>query len=458
MIKSCLTGTAIRMSPSSYLTAEDCWLKWWFNKVAGHITATTPRQQLGIDVHTVLEHYSETGEAPDESTLVGRIAASGLAYLPEPKTYHAEYEVHTTCGPIPFKGIVDAYSGTHVLDHKTTSSLRWALNSCQLAHAPQPLAYIASLQKVGKMPEADTYDVSFVYYLTTGIPMAQRVDAVVSHEDVLENWKEMEEAAKKMMILAGHSDPLTVPYNVGACKKYGGCDFKDFCPRNPNNEHRMELTMNDQQQRLQAFMRGDEPKISPDDATPSPTPTDQQLADALEFATNASAVNGKLDDKVLLAIIKRFQLPETEVAWLKTALAASVQEGKALIEIIPDEEAKAPAKKPRKKRAKKTPVVYVYVDCMPDEGVDTTLDKLAYPFEQEVTTESAKYNDGDAVGHYAAIAYGKGKAEVLARISAHLIGGVDFETIFVSSRHTLAGNVISLLSNLPNSKVRRGVR
>ena len=70
--------------------------------------------------------------------------------------------------------------------------------------------------------------------------------------------------------------------------------------------------MNEQQQRLQAFMKGEEPKISPDDATPSPTPTDQQPSDALEVATNASAVNGQLEQKVLLAITKRVQLRETQ--------------------------------------------------------------------------------------------------------------------------------------------------
>ena len=188
MITSILTGDAIRISPSSYGTFTDCPLKWWLTKVAGHPTPTSPSQQLGTDVHTDLEIYLRDGIEPDESTHVGRIATAGLPYLPEPKTYAVELVVETTCGPLPFKGIVDAWKDDHIIDHKTTKDFKWAMDSYQLAHSPQPLAYVAGLVKTGKIKKSDTYKVSFVYYRTTGIAMAQEVVAEVTHEAVLKNW------------------------------------------------------------------------------------------------------------------------------------------------------------------------------------------------------------------------------------------------------------------------------
>ena len=308
------------MSPSSYGTFVDCPLKWWTNKVAGVPTPTSPSQQLGTDVHTDLEIYLRDGIKPDETTPVGRIATAGLPYLPEPKTYAVELVVETTCGPLPFKGIVDAWKDDHIIDHKTTKDFRWAMSSFQLAHSPQPLSYIAALIKIGKIAEKENYRVSFVYYRTTGMAFASLVDAKPSHKDVMRNWAEMESAAQSMAVYARQKNPAKIPANTNSCKKYGGCPFKDTCPKlntKPNNE----ANMNEQQLKLQAFLSGKEVAISPPDSPPTKTPTDEQRKDALDFARAARENTGKeLDNKTLLAITKRFQLPESESVWLQGEL------------------------------------------------------------------------------------------------------------------------------------------
>ena len=452
-VTSTLTGDPVRISPSSYNTFVDCNLKWWFNKIAGFPTPTTKSQQLGTDVHSVLEAYLNEGTEPDESTKEGKIASSGIEYLPKPGTYVIEEGVDLQCGTLPFKGYVDAYSYSgHVLDHKTTKDFKWAMDSYQLPHAPQPLAYVAGLVKTGKIKQSDTYKVSFVYYRTTGIAMAQEVVAEVTHEAVLKNWEEMEVAAQTMLELSSQTDPQYVNYNVSTCSKYGKCPFSDICPRNPNNQ---QLTYNmennimqnlSQKDRLAAFLNGEEPQVSPPDAAPTDTPTDAQREEALAFAEAAKDNAGALSKETLVSILRRFQLPKTELPWLKEQLEAKAEKKKE-----PAKKKKA-APKAKKTAEKAVKTIYVYVDCMPDTGVDTTLEKLAYPLEQEVAAESN-------VPYYGLIGFGKGKDGVATKLAVKLIKeGANFNSIFVSLRHPVSAQAIALLSNLPNAKVIRGVR
>ena len=409
-VTSTLTGESVRISPSSYNTFVDCNLKWWFNKIAGFPTPTTKSQQLGTDVHSVLEAYLREGTPPDESTKEGKIASSGIEYLPKPGTYVIEEGVDLHCGTLPFKGYVDAYSCTgHVLDHKTTKDFKWAMDSYQLSHAPQPLAYVASLLKTGKIKQS-------------------------------------------MFELSSQTDPQLVNYNISTCSKYGKCPFSDMCPRNPNNQ---QLTYNmennimqnlSQKERLAAFLKGEEPQVSPPDAAPTDTPTDAQREEALTFAEAAKANAGALSKETLVSILRRFQLPKTELNWLKEKLEAKAEKKK---EPVKKKKAAPKAKKTAEKAVK---TIYVYVDCMPDTGVDTTLEKLAYPLEQEVAAEAN-------VPYYGLIGFGQGKEGVAKKLAVKLIkDGADFTSIFVSLRHPVSAQAIALLSNLPNAKVIRGVR
>jgi hypothetical protein len=495
MIHSKLTGTEVRISPSSYGTAEDCWLKWYFNKVVGIATPTTPNQKLGTDVHSVLEDYLLVGTLPNLDTEEGRIADSGIHLIPDPGIYSIEKELSLTCGPINFKGIVDAWNTieaptgnegwlTHVLDHKTTKSFDWALSSEQLMFAPQPLAYVEAMKRLNLIEPYPHYLVELVYYKTKGSRDAASVKALVSDDVVVENWHEMEVAAEKMAELSQVTDPLAVPYNTSACRKYGGCPFSDFCPRHPNNQRTQTLNQGTimptpQQLKLQAFIRG-ESQVRPPDAAPTNTPTDKQKEDTLAFffKTQNTSKPVKLTDMALLTILSRFQLSQDHLPWLKEQIKAKAVGGVApKTEAV---EAKTPSPKKKKKKPVPKPVpqpcpqecsqnegespdapFYVFVDCLPHGGADISLDNWAWAFEREVSENSERYTDDGkpvAVRHYNAIPYGVGKTAVLNLMTADILGGKKWGSIFVSSRHALASPIVSLLSNLPNAMVIRGVR
>ena len=391
MIRSVLTGNEVRMSPSAYGTIEDCALKWWHNKVAGFATPTTSNQRLGTDVHSVLEKYLLDGTTPDIDTEEGRIADSGLHLIPDPGVYSIEKELRLTCGPVNFKGIVDAWHTitepegnegwlTHVLDHKTTKSFDWALSSEQLMFAPQPLAYVEAMKRLNLIETYPHYLVELVYYKTQGSRDAASVKALVSDDIVVENWNEMEVAGELMAHLSQVQDPREVPYKTSACRKYGGCPFSDFCPRHPKNQQttlNIGNKMNEKQERLKAFLR-DESQVRPPDAQPTNTPTEAQKEEAVAFALKSMEAGNKLNDKALLAIIGRFQLSESHLTWLKARLSLDETDKK---------EASSPKKKAKKSVSKtkdkktysKEKPFYVFVDCLPREGADVSLDEWAGP-------------------------------------------------------------------------------
>jgi len=456
MINSTLTGKMVRFSASAFGTFEDCNLKWWFNKVAGFPTPTSPNQQLGTDVHALLETYSRDGIVPDDTTEAGCIASAGIHYVPDQAdNYHVEDELDLMIGPLTFKGYIDAWNHvetpdytTHVIDYKTTKDFKWALSSEQLSHAHQPLAYIEALIRTDRIERNDFYLNEHIYFRTVGIPIATSVKSLTPDDHVRQNWSEMEIASHKMANYAYIQDPRDVKYNIGSCRKYGGCPFAQFCPRNPNNQQltlRMDEPMNEQQKRLQAFMKGEESTVRPPDATPSKTVTETQRKECVEFARKASE-NSDLDDAALFAILNRFQIPDHQLGWLQKQIGT-----------------KPPVKSKKVKEDKKTSVedkpFYVFVDSIPDTGVDMTLDRWAFTYENEVSQNTGKYtDDGKEVGHYLAIPFGKGKTEVLNLLTADLLQGPEWSSIFISSRHALAGPIISLLANMPKAMVIRGVR
>lgn len=458
MMNSILTGKLVRFSPSSFGTFEDCQLKWWLNKVAGFSTPTSSNQQLGTDVHALIENYSRDGIIPDDTTEAGRIASAGMQYVPDQvDNYHVEDELDLLIGPLAFKGFIDAWNHvqtpdytTHVIDYKTTKDFKWALSSEQLGYAHQPLAYIEALIRTGRIERNDFYLNEHIYFRTSGIPIATSVKNLTPDAHVQDNWAEMEVAAHKMAHYASVRDPRDVNFNLGACRKYGGCPFSKFCPRNPNNQQlRMDEPMNEQQKRLQAFMKGEEPTVRPPDATPSATVTDTQRKECVEFAVKATQ-NADLDDAALFAILNRFQIPDHQLGWLQKEIATKPRKK------TPVKSKKAPE---NKKSSTEDKPFYVFVDSIPDTGVDMTLDRWAFTYENEISQNTGKYtDDGKEVGHYLAIPFGKGKTEVLNLLTVDLLKGPEWSSIFISSRHALAGPIISLLANMPKAMVIRGVR
>ena len=129
---------------------------------------------------------------------------------------------------------------------------------------------------------------------------------------------------------------------------------------------------------------------------------------------------------------------------------------------LPKKKAKKSVSKTKdKKTYSKEKPFYVFVDCLPREGADVSLDEWAGPFEKEVGENSQKYTDDGKptkIAHYNALPFGLGKTAVLNLMTADLLQGKEWQSIFVSSRHALSAPIVSLLSNFPNAMVIRGLR
>lgn len=229
-----------RVSASQIASYTDCARAWWHEKILGIEKPQKASAQLGEAVHTQLEKYLTDGTLPDD-TEVGRIAKAGLAYLPPVGSGAVELEMAAhEAGPLvlsdlPVIGYVDYFNLNSkpplLLDHKTTSSLKYALNAEQLNENIQLNIYAGwgfkVLDHIGQ--KASFIRAGHIVYLTKGRPVAKRTEVDITrsyNEDRLDELAGIVDAMKQTALIR---DPGEVPANYSACDKYGGCHFKGLC-------------------------------------------------------------------------------------------------------------------------------------------------------------------------------------------------------------------------------------
>ena len=208
----------------------------WFTKyVTGIRQPSTAAQERGSMVHGYLERYLRSGDPPPASAH-GKIAHSGLHLLPEPGSGEVEVEFWLRDGPaLPVLGYID-YVQTHddppwVLDHKTTSALRWMKTSVELADDLQMTVYG---QWALGVTDADELHFTHVYYGTRyeqaigSRYWARRVDATVSATRVRNNWSDIVKTTCEMRRASALIE-ADVSQNFDACSDYGGCPYLSRC-------------------------------------------------------------------------------------------------------------------------------------------------------------------------------------------------------------------------------------
>jgi len=142
-----------------------------------------------------------------------------------------EKEFEITFDGFNLSGKIDIaiFTDAIIVDHKTTSAWKWAMNEEQLAEDIQvhTYAYVFFQQN----PEAN--HVKIVYnYMKKKKGKAQRLVTITLSREANENFMRayilpllqgMEKDATKVL-------PLDVsPNEYSACGNYGGCPFRDFC-------------------------------------------------------------------------------------------------------------------------------------------------------------------------------------------------------------------------------------
>lgn len=217
---------------------------------------------------------------PDNS---GYIAASGLQHLPEPNTPGLLIEssfrfqsprtgfvwngrkdveiddsrkipgdfqctIHEDCATNPELGRAcwSATPAPAVLDHKSTSNLRWAKTADVLKWDVQANLYAYALMVERRTP---VVDLVWVYYQTKGTSVSKQVHLRVHASHAARAFQLIEDVAKEMATIAenapteeevlgyGTRTPeeyvRTLPPNTSACSAYGGCPYESVCRLTP---------------------------------------------------------------------------------------------------------------------------------------------------------------------------------------------------------------------------------
>lgn len=199
---------------------------------------------LGSAVHAELEKYLKTGEMPDfvKDANVGNIAASGLHHLPKPKTPGMEVERYfkfqspeTGIWYRGFKDLSlapDADGVPTVLDHKTTSDLKWAKTPTDLLTDTQAIIY--AKDELLRWPSAPAVRLQWTYFQTRGTRKSLPVLQTVTRDHVDHTFPQIELGASSIVsTLQSKTQPLDLPPNPRACDQYGGCPFRAQCNLGP---------------------------------------------------------------------------------------------------------------------------------------------------------------------------------------------------------------------------------
>lgn len=242
----------ILLSPSQIKAHRGCKRKRALEKLAGLRGPETASQKLGKDVDdNNLQPYLRDGKPIDRSTQAGKIAASGLDWLPQPKWRGLEVQKHfvfssPTMEGVGYQGYLDLWlpfggqpgffdEKPVVADFKTTKSIRkWALNEEKLRKDEQGVIY--SVWAILETKAKEIHN-SWLYLQTEGSPIALPTQITVHTDEVAHHFLEIEKDAKEIIEinrgLPKGADPLkyalSIEGNKNACGDYGGCPFQHHC-------------------------------------------------------------------------------------------------------------------------------------------------------------------------------------------------------------------------------------
>lgn len=126
---------------------------------------------------------------------------------------------------ILWTGKLDLVIGSQVslYDHKTLSSLSYALKPSELAEDPQAVLYShALMQRFG----VDTLPARWVYVATRGAKKSFPVDFTFAAEHVLPRFRALEAVGTTIAETRRNRLPLAaMQLNQNACRDYGGCPY-----------------------------------------------------------------------------------------------------------------------------------------------------------------------------------------------------------------------------------------
>ncbi len=202
------------------------------------------KQSFGSAVHAQLERWLKDGKEPEE-TPAGDVAKQGIekGWLPDPGSgLLVERQIHFEWrNGIEIMGFVDCAVPDQclVIDHKTTSNLRFAMTADQLRQDPQALIYAAWAAVEW---DVNVVTARWVYYAASNPAKGPRrpkggrsVEATFDFatEEVRELVRELDRDINNVYNVKAKSVPgKDLPPSPAACSAYGGCPHRELCDLN----------------------------------------------------------------------------------------------------------------------------------------------------------------------------------------------------------------------------------
>ncbi len=236
-------------SPSQIATYRECARKWAFGTIAKIRAPPNQSAALGTETHWQLETYLNGGQL-DYTKESGYIAASGVHHLPTPPlsklNLESRFKFQSPMTGFWYHGIRDVflpqgtlsqYMDPLVIDHKTTSSLKWAKTPEDLLTDVQAMVYAYSAMST-------SVRLRWVYYQTKGARKSLPVEVIVSRDHVVEQFSKIELTTAEMQHIldvvatepARGLDLLkSLPPSPEACESFGGCPYRHICNLSPSD-------------------------------------------------------------------------------------------------------------------------------------------------------------------------------------------------------------------------------
>jgi len=213
------TGKPVDLFPEGWKTD--------LNPFTGEVVGTLNEEDAGIIKSLVHKGIDSGVLAPYPDRQVEREIRVPLGKIDAPN------------GPVTvsFMGFIDCASRNMIVDHKTTSSMRWALSANKLSNDPQMTIYgkmwLDHLKDLGERPDTIvlrhnqfckdpkklqvratevTVTAAYVEQMWNKLWLPT-IEKMVRFRDQAEKWSDMPEPA------TGHN----------ACNKYGGCGYMNIC-------------------------------------------------------------------------------------------------------------------------------------------------------------------------------------------------------------------------------------
>jgi hypothetical protein len=227
-------------SASSVALGKRCPRAWAYAYIDGLRLPGSPATALGSRVHAVFERFFR-GESVDWLSEEGRIAASGIEYLPRPEACSA-IEVERPIGSLPTP-MADGSSGVsfeahgvrwagfrdlavrvdglwYQVDYKTTASIaKWAKTPAELRADAQCCLY--SLELAARKG-LDVVSSRWLYLEAKQVRRAFPVDVRMTADEALEA---LSPAAALAKALDQIPDTASAEQRTSACDDFGGCGY-----------------------------------------------------------------------------------------------------------------------------------------------------------------------------------------------------------------------------------------